>query len=960
MTPGLPQRARQLLIYALVSALAFLSGCGGGSSSAPSPEPPTGTSVISVGVSPTSASVQTGQPQNFTATVANDNQNKGVSWALSGAGCTGGACGTLSSTSSTSGTAVTYTAPASVPNPATVTLTSTSVADATKSAAATITVVVPTLKSVAVTPANPSFAAGLTQQFTATGTYTDGSTKDLTSSVTWSSSNTSVATIAASGLAKGVSTGTATIQAASGSINGSTTSTVSAAVLVSIAVTPANPSVAVGLTQQFTATGTFTDSSTQNLTNSVKWTTSNTTATTISPSGLALGLVTGSATIQAASGSITGSTTLVVTSAALSSIAVTPTTPTIAQGVTQQFTATGTYTDSSTQDITSSVTWSSSKTSVATISSAGLATAGVSGDSTIQAAYKSVTGTITGTTTLTVSSATLSSIAVTPPNASIAQGLTEQFTATGTYSDGSTHDLTTTVTWSSLNKTIATIAASGLAKAVAVGTATIQAQAAFGSTSGTTTLTVNTPQASEQGQWKTLPYTMPINPIHMAVMHNGKVLVLAGSGNQIQSVPDFEGAVWDPQSGNITTQPVPWDMFCNGMVVLADGKPFIFGGTVTYDPFVGAKNAGTYDPDSGTFANLASMAHGRWYPTGTVLPDGRVMVFSGLDENSKTNTQVEIFTEGSGWGAPVAAGWTPPSYPRMHVLPNGKVFYSGSSPTSRLFDPSSMTWTSVAVTNYAGTRTYGSSVLLPLNPADNYKPRVIIMGGGSPGTPATATSEIIDLSAGSPKWELGPSMSQPRIDMNATLLPNGKILATAGSTLDEDKPSASLNADLYDPATNKFSSAGANAVPRLYHSEALLLPDATVLVAGGNPKRGEYDPSLEIYSPAYLFNADGSAAARPTISSVPSAIAYKAQFQITTPDANNNNISSVVVIRASAVTHSFDMDQRLVVLNFSNGGTSLTATAPRDGNVAPPGYYLLFLVNKNNVPSVGSFVQITN
>jgi hypothetical protein len=193
--------------------------------------------------------------------------------------------------------------------------------------------------------------------------------------------------------------------------------------------------------------------------------------------------------------------------------------------------------------------------------------------------------------------------------------------------------------------------------------------------------------------------------------------------------------------------------------------------------------------------------------------------------------------------------------------------------------------------------------------------------------------------------------------MNATLLPNGKILATAGSTLDEDAPSASLNADLYDPATNKFSSAGANAFARLYHSEALLLPDATVVVAGGNPSRGVYDPHLEIYSPAYLFNADGSAAARPTISSVPSAIGYKAQFQITTPDANN--ISSVVVIRASAVTHSFDMDQRLVVLNFSNGGTGLTATAPRDGNVAPPGYYLLFLVNKNGVPSVGSFVQIT-
>jgi hypothetical protein len=300
----------------------------------------------------------------------------------------------------------------------------------------------------------------------------------------------------------------------------------------------------------------------------------------------------------------------------------------------------------------------------------------------------------------------------------------------------------------------------------------------------------------------------------------------------------------------------------------------------------------------------------------------------------------------------------------MHVLPNGKVFYSGSSPTSRLFDPSnpSNPWVTVAVTNYAGTRTYGSSVLLPLTPANGYKPRVIIMGGGSPGTPATATTEIIDLSVGSPQWQLGPSMSQPRIDMNATLLPNGKILVTAGSTLDEDAPSASLNADLYtpDPAPGRgaFSSAGANAFARLYHSEALLLPDATVLVAGGNPSRGVYDPHLEIYSPAYLFNSDGSSAARPTISNVSSSsVSYGNNFQITTPDANS--ISSVVVIRASAVTHSFDMDQRLVGLSFSNGGSSLTATAPPNANIAPPGYYLLFLVNKNGVPSVGSFVQIT-
>jgi hypothetical protein len=722
---------------------------------------------------------------------------------------------------------------------------------------------------------------------------------------------------------------------------------------VSIAVTPANPTIALGNTQQFTATGTYTDGSTQNLTASVTWTTLNTTVTTISPSGLARGLVTGSATIQAASGSIKGTTTLVVSTAALSSIAVTPANPSIVQGLTQQFTATGTYSDGSTQNLTSSATWSSSNTGVVTIAAGGLATGVTSGQVTIQAVYTS----ITGTTALTVSTATLSSIAVTPANRSIAQGLTQQFTATGTYSDASTHDLTSSVTWSSLNTAIATIASGGLAKAVAIGTATIQAS--YQSTTGATTLTVNAANAGAQGQWQLLPYQMPINPIHLALLHTGKVLVIAGSGNLPGHTP-FEAALWDPQSGNITRQSVGWDMFCNGMVILPDGKPFVFGGTVSYDPFVGAKNASLYDPATGAFTDQANMAHGRWYPTGTVLSDGRVVVFSGLDENSNTNTTVEIFTEGLGWSAPTAAPWTPPLYPRLHLLPNGKLFYSSSTPSSSYFDPSSSIWTTgVASTNYGGTRTYGSSVLLPLTPANNYTPRVIIMGGGNPGTPATATTEIIDLSQTNPAWSYGPSMSQPRIEMNATILPNGKVLATDGSTNDEDGPTASLNADLYDPNAGTFSSAGANAYPRLYHSQALLLPDATVLVAGGNPTRGTYEPHMEIYSPAYLFNPDGSTAVRPAITSAPGVINYgPATFQVASPDAAT--ISSVVLIRAGAVTHAFDMDQRLVGMLFSVQGTTLTVTSPPNGNIAPPGYYLLFLVNTAGVPSVASFVQLSH
>ena len=190
------------------------------------------------------------------------------------------------------------------------------------------------------------------------------------------------------------------------------------------------------------------------------------------------------------------------------------------------------------------------------------------------------------------------------------------------------------------------------------------------------------------------------------------------------------------------------------------------------------------------------------------------------------------------------------------------------------------------------------------------------------------------------------------------MLPNGKILVDNGSVNDEDATTASLNADLYDPGTNTFSSAGAEAYPRLYHSGSLLLPDATVLILGGNPSRGTYEPHMEIYSPPYLFNSDGSLATRPSISGVtPSVIGYGSSLQIQTPDAAN--ISSVALVRLGAVTHAFDMEQRLVGLTFTAGSGVLNAIAPPTSSIAPPGYYLLFILNSSGVPSVGQFVQLS-
>jgi hypothetical protein len=231
----------------------------------------------------------------------------------------------------------------------------------------------------------------------------------------------------------------------------------------------------------------------------------------------------------------------------------------------------------------------------------------------------------------------------------------------------------------------------------------------------------------------------------------------------------------------------------------------------------------------------------------------------------------------------------------------------------------------------------------------------MIFGGGNP---ATATTEIIDLSAATPGWAFGPSMSQPRIQLNATILPNGKVLTTGGSRNDEDALTAGLNADLYDPETNTFSSAGANLFPRLYHSNSLLLPDATVVLMGGNPQRGNYERRVEIYSPAYLFNTDGTPAVRPSITGVtPGTVDYGAAFQVQTPDAAD--VASVVLVRPGTPTHAFDMEQRLVGLSYTIGSGVLNVTAPPNGNIAPPGYYMLFVLNGAGVPSVAKFVRLS-
>lgn len=446
----------------------------------------TGSPLVSIDVTPTNPTIAAGTNQQFVATGTYEDGTtaditSSVTWSTSNTGIA-----TESNTSGSKGRALGVSA-----GVVTVTATSGSVSGNTD-----LTVTPATLLSVAVTPTNPSIPLGLTKQFTATGTYSDGTTQDLSASAVWASTDVAIATVDVVGLASSLGVGSTTISATFGGQSGSSVLTVTAAALVSIAVTPANPSIALGLNQQFTATGTYTDATQQDITTTVVWSSSAAGVATISnaggSNGLAHSLSVGITSISAASGTISGSTTLTVTAAAMVSISVTPNLPSIAKGLTQQFTATGTYTDGTTQDITTAVVWTTSDATVATVSNVvgtkGKATSVAAGVTTITA----TSGAISDDEVLTVTPASLVSIAVTPAGQTIKKTQTRQYTATGTYTDGSTVDITVLVTWTSSTAATATISnaigSNGLATGVNIGFVTFTATS--GSVHGSTTATV--------------------------------------------------------------------------------------------------------------------------------------------------------------------------------------------------------------------------------------------------------------------------------------------------------------------------------------------------------------------------------------------------------------------------------------------------------------------------------------
>ena len=441
-------------------------------------------------------------------------------------------------------------------------------------------------------------------------------------------------------------------------------------------------------------------------------------------------------------------------------------------------------------------------------------------------------------------------------------------------------------------------------------------------------------QTNVVGQWTSVQ-PLPYFPVHTHLLPNGKVMVWPGDGG----VSGDGAASWDPATETVTyLSKSGYDLFCSGHTFLSDGTLFVAGGHI--QNYVGLATATAYDAAANAWRYLPPMNAGRWYPTVTALPNGDVLVVSGdVDTTIGVNTLPQVFQASTGtWRDLTSAQLGMDLYPQMLLAPNGQVFNAGPSTVTRYLDTSGTgAWTVVA--NRPGSdRTYGSAVM--------YEPgKVLVMGGGDP---PTNTAAVIDLNQPSPAWRAVGSMTYARRQLNAALLPDGKVLVTGGTSGPgfNDATSPVFAAEMWNPATEAWTVMASATIPRLYHSTALLLPDGRVLSTGGNGY-----PQTEMYSPPYLFNG-----ARPTITSVPSTIDYAQSFVISTPDAAS--IGKVTLIRLPSVTHAFNQSQRLNNLVFSKQTGTVTAVAPSAAALAPPGRYMVFVLNTAGVPSGAKIVQL--
>jgi len=434
-----------------------------------------------------------------------------------------------------------------------------------------------------------------------------------------------------------------------------------------------------------------------------------------------------------------------------------------------------------------------------------------------------------------------------------------------------------------------------------------------------------------RGQWSA-PFAWGNVAVHLSLLPSGKVLAWGLSGT---------AQVWDPATESFTAVPSPAVIFCAGHSLLPDGRVLVAGGNNhPTEALNGIPDITIFDPWTNSWSRSTPMRRGRWYPTSTTLANGEIVILAGKDAAGIHVSEPEVWSSGT-LRVLTTATLKLPLYPRMFVAPDGRLFLAGENARTRYLDPSGTgTWISGPARLY-GKRDYGAAVMYDAG-------KILYVGGGL----TTNTAETINLNASNPRWRWTGSMANPRRHLNAVVLPTGEVLVTGGSrgTIFNDYKRPVYAAELWSPATGLWTTLASNAVPRVYHSTSILLPDGRVLHTGSGDA-GPDQRNAELFSPPYLFNG-----ARPEITDLPDSVGYGTSFSVLTPQAAE--IVKVSLIRLGSTTHAFDMNQRFQRLSFIRQAGGLSVSVVSDPNRTPPGHYMLFVLNGNGVPSVGRIIWV--
>jgi hypothetical protein len=432
--------------------------------------------------------------------------------------------------------------------------------------------------------------------------------------------------------------------------------------------------------------------------------------------------------------------------------------------------------------------------------------------------------------------------------------------------------------------------------------------------------------------------------ITAVLLHTGDVLLL-GDKDAALGV-DTSGFLYDPETGRGRDASVPAPIFCGSVTPLSDGRILSAGGS---NPFPrGIRDLWLFDPVAVRWVRQPDMVNGRYYPTGTRLPDGRVVITAGRMAVGGHNPDVELFTRPRGDAARgrvrvVGENHLTTMYPHQVVMPDGRMLQVEER-RSFVLDPADWSWRRWG-TALRQTGEGSAHLVLPAGPRGPR--RVMVMGGQIDGTARSAT-EVLTYGRRKARWSRAAAMPTRRAHMNVVQAPDGSAYVIGGNSEGLQK-APKRRTMRYDPATGRWRNLAAQAPRRAYHSTALLLPDGRIMSAGDNVAGGG-QALVDFYSPPYLFQGP-----RPRITRMPRHVSYRQRFSIRSAGPL---VTRAVLMAPAATTHANDMNARHVELAVRRTPRGLRATAPRR-NVAPPGYYMLFVLRPSGVPSVARWVRLT-